>query len=84
LGISATQEKGGELLSELVVLYPQVTEVSYAQTLNFVKERNAPDTLALVIVTTNGKDLSGKDKEQVEKWLSARLKSDTVKVLFNK
>jgi uncharacterized hydrophobic protein (TIGR00271 family) len=84
MGISATQEKGGELLTELVVLYPQVTEVSYAQTLNYVKERSAPDTLALIIVTTKGKELSGKDKEQVEKWLSARLRSNTVKVLFNK
>lgn len=84
MGISATQEKGGELLAELVVLYPQVTEVSYAQTLNYVKERNAPDTLALVMITTKGKDLSGKEKELVEKWLTTRLKSNIVKVIFDK
>jgi uncharacterized hydrophobic protein (TIGR00271 family) len=83
-GISASQEKGGELLEELVVLFPQVTEVSYAQTLNYVKEKRVPDTLSLVILTSKGKDLSGKEKEQVEKWLSTRLKSSTVKVLFNK
>lgn len=83
-GISATREKGSDLLAEMSVLYPQVSEVSYARTLNYVKERATPDTLALVIVTTKGKDLTGKEKEQVEKWLTTRLKSGTVKVLFNK
>ena len=83
-GISATREKGSDLLAEMSVLYPQVSEVSYARTLNYAKERTTPDTLALVIVTTKGKDLSGKEKELVEKWLATRLKSGTVKVLFNK
>ena len=83
-GISATREKGSDLLAEMAVLYPQVSEVTYARTLNYVKERTTPDTLALVIVTTKGKDLTGKEKEQVEKWLTTRLKSGAVKVLFNK
>ena len=83
-GISATREKGNDLLAEMSVLYPQVSEVSYARTLNYVTGRTTPDTLALVMVTTQGKDLSGKEKEQVEKWLTTRLKSGTVKVLFNK
>lgn len=83
-GIIATREKGSDLLAEMAVLYPQVSEVSYARTLNYVKERATPDTLALVIVTTKGKDLTGKEKELVEKWLTTRLRSETVKVLFNK
>jgi len=82
-GISSSQEKGGDLLAELAVLYPQVTEVSYAQTLNYVKEKRVPDTLTLVILTTKGKDLTAREKEQVDKWLSTRLKSGAVKVLFN-
>jgi len=83
-GISAIREKGSDLLAEMAVIYPQVSEVSYARTLNYVKERENPDTLALVIVKTKGKDLTGKEKEQVEKWLSTRLKSANVKVLFSK
>ena len=83
-GISATREKGSDLLAEMSVLYPQVSEVSYARTLNYARERIAPDTLALVIVTIKGKDLSGKEKEQIEKWLSTRLKTGIVKVIFNK
>jgi hypothetical protein len=83
-GISATREKGSDLLAEMSVLYPQVSELSYARTLHYDKERAIPDTLALVMVTTKGKDLTGKEKELVEKWLTTRLKSGTVKVIFNK
>lgn len=83
-GISATREKGNDLLAEMAVLYPQVSEVSYARTLNYVRERDNPDTLDLVIVTTKGKDLTGREKEQVEKWLTTRLRTGTVKVLFNR
>ena len=83
-GISSIREKGGELLAELEVLYPQVTQVAYSQTLGFTTARPVPDTLALIVVTTKGKDLSNKEKELVEKWLSTRLKSDSLMVLFNK
>lgn len=82
-GISATREKGSDLLAELAVLYPEVSGVSYAQTLNYIKGRETPDTLALVMVTTKGKDLTGKEKELVGKWLSTRLRTTAVKVLFN-
>ncbi len=81
-GIIATQEKGKELLTEMEVLYTQISEVSYSQTLNYVKGREAPDTMALVMVTTTGKDLSEKEKEQAERWLSTRLKSQKIKVYF--
>jgi uncharacterized hydrophobic protein (TIGR00271 family) len=83
-GISATREKGSDLLAEMAVLYPQVSEVSYARTLNYVKDRENPDTLALVIVTTKGKDLTGREKEQAEQWLTTRLRTGAVKVIFNK
>lgn len=83
-GITSVGEKGGELLAELEVLYPQVTQVAYSRTLSFAKEKPVPDTMAVIVVTIKGKDLSNKEKEQVEKWLSTRLKSDSMKVFFNK
>lgn len=82
--VTSTNEKGGELLAELEVLYPQVTQVAYSRALGFVKGSTAPDTLSLVFLTTKGKDLTDKEKELVEKWLSTRLKSDSLKVFFNK
>lgn len=82
-GITPVQERGGELLAEMAVLYPQVEGVSYSQTLNFVKGRELPDTLAIISVTTNGKNLTGRDKEQLEKWLATRLRAKEIKVYFN-
>ncbi len=82
-GITPVQERGGELLAEMEVLYPQVEGVSYSKTLNFVKGRVTPDTLAMVTVTTTGKDLTGREKEQLEKWLATRLRAEKIKVWFS-
>jgi uncharacterized hydrophobic protein (TIGR00271 family) len=82
-GISQAQERGGELLAEMMVLYPQVEGVSYSQTLNFVKGGEVPDTIALVTVTTRGKGLAAREKEQLEKWLATRLREEKTKVLFS-
>jgi len=82
-GITPVQEKGGELLTEMEVLYPQVTGVSYSQTLNFLKGSEVPDTLDLVTVTTKGKQLTGRVKEQLEKWLTTRLRVEKIKVYFS-
>lgn len=82
-GITSVQERGGEILAEIGVLYPQVEGVSYSQVLNFVKGTDVPDTIALVTVTTKGKDLAAREKEQVEKWLATRLKTEKIKVWFN-
>jgi len=82
-GITPVQEKGGELLAEMEVLYPQVTGVSYSQTLNFLKGSEVPDTLDLVTVTTKGKQLTGREKEQLEKWLTTRLRVEKIKVYFS-
>jgi hypothetical protein len=79
-----TQKKGGQLLSELAILYPSVTGVSYAETLDYRSEKNAPDTISLVTVTVTGKNLTGSEKAQVEKWLATRLDSRKVRVYFNK
>ena len=81
-GITPIQEIGNELLAEMEVLYPQVDGVSYSRTLNFVKGRELPDTIALVTVTTGRKGLTGSEKEQLEKWLVTRLREERVKVWF--
>ena len=67
----------------MAVLYPQVEGVSYSQTLNFVKGMDFPDTIALVTVTTRGKDLAAREKEQLEKWLATRLREEKIKVWFS-
>jgi uncharacterized hydrophobic protein (TIGR00271 family) len=76
------QEMGGDLLAELAVLYPAVTSCSYSESLRYLKGSDAPDRLAFIFVTTKSKQLSAKEKDQIAKWLRARLKSDAVKVYF--
>lgn len=83
-GLETKPELGGELLGELVILYPQVSEVSYSETLKYIHGKNAPDTLTLVAITLKGRSLTDKEQEQVEKWLSTRLRSKSIKVYFDK
>ncbi len=83
-GFETRPERGGELLAELVILYPQVSEVSYSETLKYIQGKTAPDTLTLVTISTIGKSLTDKEQGQVEKWLSTRLGSESVKVFFDK
>ncbi|MBE0679790.1 MAG: DUF389 domain-containing protein [Bacteroidales bacterium] len=83
-GLETKPERGAELLGELVILYPQVSEVSYSETLKYISGKDTPDTLTLVAISTNGGSLTGKEQEQVEKWLSTRLGSKSVKVYFDK
>ena len=41
-GFETRPERGGELLAELVILYPQVSEVSYSETLKYIHGENCP------------------------------------------
>lgn len=83
-GLETKPELGRELLGEMVILYPQVSEVSYSETLKYISGKETPDTLTLIAITTKGSSLTGKEQEQVEKWLSTRLRSQSVKVYFDK
>jgi uncharacterized hydrophobic protein (TIGR00271 family) len=82
-GFETRPERGMELLAELSVLFPQVSEVSYSETLKYAQGKAPADTLTLVTITIKGKSLSGKEQEQVEKWLSTRLGTASLKVYFD-
>ena len=83
-GIETKAELGGELLAELVIIYPQVSEVSYSETLKYIHGKNTPDTLTLIAITLKGRSLTDKEREQVEQWLSTRLRSKSVKVYYDR
>lgn len=74
------QEMGGALLAELTILYPTVTSCSYSETLRYLQGGSSPDTLTVVTVTTRNPGLKGDEQKQLEKWLTARLKSDKIRV----
>ncbi len=83
-GFETRPERGNELLKELSILFPQVSEVSYSETLKYIQGKAAPDTLTLVTIALKGRSLADKEQQQVEKWLSTRLSSKAVKVYFDK
>lgn len=83
-GLETKPERGKELLAELSILYPQVSEVSYSETLKYARGNETPDTLTLVTISTRGKSLAAREQEQIIKWLSARLSNGSVRVWFDK
>jgi len=83
-GFEATPERGRELLAELAILYPQVSEVSYSETLKYIHGKTAPDTLTMVTISTKGRSLADKEREQIQKWLSTRLRSGSLKVYYDR
>jgi len=83
-GFETKPELGIKLLAELSILYPQVSEVSYSETLKYIQGKNTPDTLTLVTISAKGRSFSAREQEQIEKWLSARLGTGSVKVYFDK
>jgi len=83
-GLETKPERGNALLGELSILFPQVSGVSYAETLKYIQGKAAPDTLTLVTITIKGRYLTDKEQDQVEKWLSTRLNSKAVKVYFDR
>ena len=65
-GIETKPERGGELLTELVILYPQVSEVSYSETLRYIQGKGTPDTLTLVTISTKGRSFTDRERQQIE------------------
>lgn len=82
--INLEKEKGNTLLEELAILYPQVSAVSYSETLKYSRKKEAPDTVSIVTLSVTGRSLSDKDQEQIEQWLAARLKTRNVSVFIEK
>ncbi len=80
--IAAQQQRGGQLLSELAILYPQITSVSFSETLTYAQGKQSPDTLALVVLALDKKGLKQQEQEQVQRWLTTRLETERIKVVF--
>jgi hypothetical protein len=80
--IATKQERGGQLLSELTILYPQIKSVSVSEILSYAQGKESPDTLALVVLALDRKGLKEQEKEQVKKWLLTRLEADSLRVVF--
>jgi len=74
---------GQEIFKELQVLYPQIVNFIYGETYKYenINNKNTPDKLNLIIIKTNS-ILPKIDKIKIETWLSIKLKSQNIKLIF--
>jgi uncharacterized hydrophobic protein (TIGR00271 family) len=75
---------GRQILEEIRSLYPQISNCTYAESYAFHDTVSNPDKIDLIVFTTKGKYLFESEKEKIENWLKTRLKSDRIKVYYEK
>jgi len=75
---------GRQILDEIRSLYPQISNCTYAESYAFHDTVSNPDKIDLIVFTTKGKYFFESEKEKIENWLKTRLKSDRIKVYYEK
>lgn len=74
---------GTDLLQELNVLFPNVSQCAYNEAIFFSASNPLlGDTSLMVVITTTNKFMPASDKEKVHKWLSTRLKTKKLRVMY--
>jgi uncharacterized hydrophobic protein (TIGR00271 family) len=73
--------QGKELLDELNALYPEISSCSFANSTQYNREDNVPTTLPVIFMHLN-KKIQNSEKEKIDNWLMARLKSKNIKTLY--
>ncbi|MDH6309008.1 putative hydrophobic protein (TIGR00271 family) [Dysgonomonas sp. PFB1-18] len=74
---------GNQLLSEVKVLYPQITSCSYSDTYIYRKDSIKPEKAEIVIFSYE-RYLNTIDQKKVREWIDERLKTAEAKVYFEK
>ncbi|MBN2522086.1 MAG: DUF389 domain-containing protein [Bacteroidales bacterium] len=73
---------GREVLDEIVTLYPQIISCSFADSYVFNDTLPEPERIEIIVFATMYNSLTDIEKEKVESWLRARLKTDRIKVFY--
>lgn len=71
---------GGQLFKEINEIYPEVTGLIYSPTKRFSSDQS--DQLALVRIETN-RGITNRHENEIRDWLNARLREDSLLVLFD-
>jgi len=77
------KEMGASIFEEIKTLYPQITSVVYAGTYLFRNENKEGSPIDLTLLTVDGENkLSVEDKERIYSFLSKRIKTDSLKIVY--
>ena len=74
---------GKQIFSEINQIYPQILACSFAPSYFFSENSGETEKISLVVFTIKKKSMRASDEENVKRWLKARLKTDSVKVVFD-
>ena len=75
--------RGKQILEEIKSLYPQIINCSYADSFEFNDAKSNPDKVKIVVFKMNN-NVRNSDKLKIENWLKARLKSERIKVFYER
>jgi uncharacterized hydrophobic protein (TIGR00271 family) len=75
---------GRQILDEIKNLYPQIKYCSYSESYAFHDAKSKPEKIKIIVFDTKGNNLKNNDKEKIENWLITRLKSNNIKVYYEK
>ena len=75
---------GQQLLKEIKPLYPQISTCSYSETYIFHDTIPNPGKTSLIVFNTQGKYIGSPDQKKIDSWLKTRLKTEKVKVYFER
>jgi hypothetical protein len=73
---------GKQILDEIKILYPQINSCTYAESEVFSVPDSNPEMVQMIVFKTEGKNLHNAEKNKIENWIKARLKSDKLKIFF--
>jgi uncharacterized hydrophobic protein (TIGR00271 family) len=77
-------EVGKQLLDEISVLFPGITGCSYFESTLFNTSENKAGPITVIVFTTKNQKISLNERNKIEKWLSAKLKDDNIRIYYEK
>lgn len=79
---SGKNDIGKQILDEIKILYPQINSCTYAESEIFSISDSNSEQVQIIIFKTAGRKLLNTEKNKIENWIKARLKSDKLKIFF--
>lgn len=80
--MSNVNDIGKELLKEVKILYPPIISCTYAETQAYHDSIPMAQKVQLIVFKTKGRHLLNSEKQKLEQWLQARLKSNRLNVIY--
>lgn len=79
---SGKNDIGKQILDEIKILYPQINSCTYAESEIFSISDSNSEQVQIIVFKTAGRKLLNTEKNKIENWIKARLKSDKLKIFF--